>query len=196
MENTPSVSYRDFGKMIVPIVAIILMSRIDFTNEMNIIYVRIGYSLVQTINLFLYLFCFWKISSIPLNPKEEKIDVVETSGETLKLNSQEYDFLQLKQFRNRTFTSLVIILFLHIQWGFVPPLFMQSLLGLSGLVTNPLVKVYIFGESLKRPWTDPESESPFKQLLSSFTESPKEEEPKKRTKKKWKQKSKIEKTSN
>jgi len=153
------------------------MSNIDFTNEENIIYIRISYSIVQTITLFIYLFFYLKISSLPFNINEEKFDVVEpTTGEIMKMNSQEYDLYQLKQLRNQTLTSFAIILFLHLKWGFIQPLFMQSLLGLSSLLSNPLVRVYIFGELLKRPWTDPETENPFKRLISSFQEMTKEEE--------------------
>jgi len=163
-------SFLNGSRIFMPFIAIFLMSSIDFTDERNIDYIRISYSIVQFITLLLYLFFYWKISTSPFNPTEEKFDVVEPSGGTVQMNSQEYDFFQLNQLRNQSVTSLVIILFLHLKWGFIQPLFMQSLLGLTTLLGNPLVQVYVFGESLKRPWSDPEAENPFKKLISSFKE--------------------------
>jgi len=73
--------------------------------------------------------------------------------------------------------------FIHYKWGIVPPLLSQAVMGLSGLYSNPLVKIYFLSESLVRPW-EQESESNFMQkMLQQYMDPPEEETETETTKK-------------
>jgi len=133
-----------------------------------------------------YLLLYFKISNSPSNVElkdEDKIKVQQQPGWNDPQNSekfqlmtpQEYDFHQLKKFLQSTIMSTLFTGFIHYKWGIVPPLLSQAVMGLSGLYSNPLVKIYFLSESLVRPW-EQESESNFMQkMLQQYMDPPEEE---------------------
>jgi hypothetical protein len=67
-----------------------------------------------------------------------------------------YDLEQLKNQFTQTFMGLGIMAFLHLRFGYVRPILLQSIFGFKTLYATPLFKVHFMNEEavdkLKRPW--------------------------------------------
>lgn len=55
----------------------------------------------------------------------------------------EYDYQQIMAQVQQMFISLAIIAFIHLQWGYIPPLIMQTVLSIKNLVGTPLFRVHV-----------------------------------------------------
>jgi len=87
-----------------------------------------------------------------------------------KLTTAEYDARQLKELVTGIVMPAVIIVFLHYYYGAIAPLLSTSLLTLSRLYENKLVKIHLLkqsGNDLKRPF--PAAENPFQKLTEAFS---------------------------
>jgi len=178
MAQTP-----EFSRMILTFVAIFLMYQIDFKDATNLMFVRIGYGIVQLLTFGVILYIYVQISKSTKETKETK----ETNDKKKKNNTtpqpkvlipassswfspstpeeemtiEEYDFFEWKKFLNQTFMSTLITVGIHYQWEIAPPLLMQAVMGISSLLGNPLVKIHLLGKTIPRPWKE-------ESLLSSF----------------------------
>ncbi|KAI8911057.1 inorganic phosphate transporter Pho88, partial [Gorgonomyces haynaldii] len=69
---------------------------------------------------------------------------------------QEYDLGQAKALAFQNVLGAAIIVFMHLKWGYLRPMLLQSVLGLRTLSAAPIVQVYLFGKpatgDLARPW--------------------------------------------
>ncbi|KXS19630.1 hypothetical protein M427DRAFT_53034 [Gonapodya prolifera JEL478] len=76
----------------------------------------------------------------------------------------EYDMEKFRELLQSTLLQICITMFVHIQWGYVQMLALQSIYPFRTLWTNQLVQVYLRGKEatgdLKRPW---------KSAFSAFT---------------------------
>jgi len=152
-----------------------LMYKVDFTDENNVLMIRIlfGVSQVLTFLLMAYLYLV-KINPIPEGgPKivksVPKASFMETPDPTnvQYMSVKEYDLSQLKSLLTSTATTIAITLFIHVKFAIVPPLLMQALLGVSSLYGNPLVQAYVLNKTLPRPF--PEPPGLFSGLSSAFS---------------------------
>ena len=68
----------------------------------------------------------------------------------------DYDLSQLKALLFQTVLGATIIVAMHLKWGYLRPLLLQSVLGLRTFSAAPIVQVYILGKTpvgeLARPW--------------------------------------------
>jgi len=74
-----------------------------------------------------------------------------------------YDLVQLRKLAQSTITPLCITLALHTWKGFMPPLILQSIIPVAGIMGSQLAKIHLLGANaakgdLKRPW---KASSPF-----------------------------------
>jgi len=175
---------------------IYLMNQMDFTNEQNVLMVRVGYAVVTVVGLLVW----WYIWTQVKNTKNlQKIKVPKPavgfgtpSTEFDEMTISEYDADQVMKALKQLGTGVLIIIAIHYQWNIVQPLFMQLFLGPTQLYKSPLFKMYVLGqkgEVEKRPFVE---ESPFAALMPPTPEAEaaveeekeEEEEPKAITEKK------------
>ncbi len=68
----------------------------------------------------------------------------------------DYDLSQVKSLFFQTVMGAAIVVFMHLKWGYLRPLLLQSVLGLKTLSAAPIVQVYVLGYKaegeLARPW--------------------------------------------
>ncbi|KAK9727618.1 phosphate transporter (Pho88) [Basidiobolus ranarum] len=68
----------------------------------------------------------------------------------------DYDNEELLKIVKQTFISLAILTFVHLKWGYVQPLFLQTFMPFKSLFENKVFKIYFFNKraegELKRPW--------------------------------------------
>jgi len=77
-------------------------------------------------------------------------------------NYCDYDISQLTQQIRQAITSLVVVVFIHYQWGYVQPLAIQIVLPLRMALASPAVQIHLWDKEalgdLRRPW---KPENPF-----------------------------------
>ncbi|GMH94847.1 hypothetical protein TrST_g3393 [Triparma strigata] len=71
------------------------------------------------------------------------------------LPQPEYDIQEAKKLRGSQFFPIAFMYYLHFKRGGVQPLIYQTIMGAYGLLSNPLVKVYVLGEKVERPFVVP-----------------------------------------
>jgi len=142
-----------------------LMNQIDWTQEQNIMYVRLAYAGSHVGCFLLWAYLYMKISASTNNRQKIRIPVTggfgTTSGAVEETTVCEYDLAQVKKAINQMALSVVIVGAIHYKWEFVQPLFMQAFMVPMQLYKNPLVKIYLLGERgaiEQRPFKE---ESPF-----------------------------------
>ncbi|KAG0256202.1 hypothetical protein BG011_004696 [Mortierella polycephala] len=117
------------------------------------------------------------------------------SGEEPKLTAttnMAYDLEQNAQAQKQALIGLVVMVFLHFQFGVIRPLVVQSILPVKNALQSKFAQVHLFGKpadgDLKRPW---KADNPFA-ALTGETEQPSEAAEKAAIKKAEKAESKAE----
>lgn len=80
------------------------------------------------------------------------------AGSEIETTVVDYDLQQLKKVVTQLGMSMAIIGFLHLNWGYTQPLFIQSFMGPINLFKHALVKIYLLGETgniENRPFEEP-----------------------------------------
>ena len=67
----------------------------------------------------------------------------------------EYDIQEAHKLRGSQLFPVLFMYFMHFKRGGVQPLIFQTVTGFAGLFSNPLVKAYVFGEDVERPFVNP-----------------------------------------
>lgn len=169
------------------------------TDPKIITILRISYAASQILSILVLLFLRMKINNA--NQKSQFVEVEEPAkpfsdeyGFSLyswwlltcfrqptkkKMSVKEYDLAEVGKQIQQTLVSAGILLAIHSYFGYVQPLFLQSILPWKNLLTLPVVRVHLFGAKpvgdLARPWKAP---SPFGDLVDSGkTETTAEETP-------------------
>ncbi|KAF9192796.1 hypothetical protein BGZ51_004781 [Haplosporangium sp. Z 767] len=119
------------------------------------------------------------------------------SGEEPKLvttTNMAYDLEQNAQARKQALIGLIVMVFLHFQFGVIRPLVVQSILPIKNALQSKFAQVHLFGKpadgDLKRPWR---ADNPFA-ALTGENEQPSEAAEKAAIKKAEKAESKAEKS--
>lgn len=89
---------------------------------------------------------------------------ISAVGEAEVMTSQEYDKKKYGEIFNNSLMGTVIVAGIHFYFGIVPPLILQLAMKPLKLYQDPLVKAYIFGEKVERPFPNP---SPFAALTGN-----------------------------
>jgi hypothetical protein len=86
---------------------------------------------------------------------------------------KEYDLLKLRTLAQTAATTIAITTALHLWKGFMPPLILQSVLGMANVLSSELASLYLFGQTAKQ---NPQLKRPFKvkSMFAAFTDLKKE----------------------
>eukprot|EP00013_Stygamoeba_regulata_P023651 CAMPEP_0177644544 /NCGR_PEP_ID=MMETSP0447-20121125/8746_1 /TAXON_ID=0 /ORGANISM="Stygamoeba regulata, Strain BSH-02190019" /LENGTH=215 /DNA_ID=CAMNT_0019146915 /DNA_START=141 /DNA_END=788 /DNA_ORIENTATION=+ len=157
-----------FGKMFVMLPIIFAARQIDWTVEENLLKARIAFALVHAALVILGVYLLYKIKKSRIaNVKVPAIPGDETSKET---TVWEHDVAKLRQWATTMTLTLCITLVMHIKFGFVPPLLIQSVMNPVNFSSNQLFKTWIVGDAQaeglgERPWKEEKPANPFASLL-------------------------------
>lgn len=107
------------------------------------------------------LICAFLYYRIVSTPSTEKVKAHEKSlgfggqSELIpEMTVQEYDNSQLGDFIKKEGMQIALITFLHYQFGIVQPLILSSVMGVMPLLENDLIKLYLRGSPVSRPFED------------------------------------------
>jgi len=163
------------SEMLVMLPMLWLMNRLDFTDEVNIFYARIGFGSAVAI-----CFCAWGYiyTRIVSANNKEKVKIPKTAafgqqaeaGEFEQMTVSAYDMSQMKQALNQLAIGLLIISVLHYKWALIQPLVLQCVMLPLQLFKNPLCKIYVLGEKgTTRPF---KAENPLSAFMPTMPEAP------------------------
>ncbi|KAI8929218.1 inorganic phosphate transporter Pho88 [Entophlyctis helioformis] len=130
----------------------------------NTPYIRIAYAFSQLLIAAVFVYIYLRIKA-----KADKTQLVYTDNksafsfmapasdaEIVKTTVQEFDQEQLQTSITQTLTAAAILIFVHVQWGYLRPLFLQSIMSLRTIWTSQLFQIHVLGQpatgKLARPW--------------------------------------------
>jgi len=155
-----------FGSMLVMLPAMYFMNKIDFTDPENIFRLRVAYGIVDVALFVLCGVLYWLIKRAN-NRQVIQVPVVGSFGQAdpsqppKRQTVMEYDMAALRKYLQSHATSTAITCFIHWKFGIVPPLFLQCVMNPFQASQQPLVKLYLFGDTSPelntRPWVEPKS---------------------------------------
>jgi len=158
------------GEMIVVLPVMMVANKIDFTDPTNLMLVRGAYAAIQILLLALSYFVYRSIQK-ENNTTKIKVPPPPSSGQDAPWETQtikEYDMSKLQQYLQEMAVQMVIISFIHFQWDFVPPLFLQTVMNPVRFYKTKVIQVHLFGMTgpeLTRPF--PEDPNPLASLLGT-----------------------------
>lgn len=168
----------DYVKPGIAIGCIALIKFTDLTDPDTILYARIAFACGTITALLLLGFLYLRIQS----KNDQRLLVVQESdinpnyhvqqgqspsfsqllggqpdsaGKPVETTNQHYDLLQLRQLLKPCIMTPIIVTLLHLYWGFVPPLILQSLMNVATISTSELFRIYVLGasdKSVQRPF--------------------------------------------
>jgi hypothetical protein len=169
-------------KMLVILPAVYAMKQINFEDDTNLLYLRIGFGIVQALILLVNVAIYFKINKAN-NQKKIKVPVQPSWGQQAEGNTEQimtikdYDFGEWKKGLLQNLFVAGLLIFLHVKWAVYAPLFIQSVSMPMTIYDTPLFKLHILGRpdegDLQRPFKPPAS--PFAGLMPT---EPAEEETK------------------
>jgi hypothetical protein len=130
---------------------------------------------VQVVQIAL-IFYIWSVK-INGNPDTTTISIPKqpalgtpppTRGETEEIMVAQYDAQQCKKQITQLLFTTALIGFLHHNWGFTQPLFMQIFMSPMNLFKHALIKAHLFGDRVARPFEEP---NPFAGLMPQPAEA-------------------------
>ncbi|DAZ93715.1 TPA: hypothetical protein N0F65_009641 [Lagenidium giganteum] len=134
---------------------------LDSANPTHAMGVRVLYVLSQLFCYGTFAYMYFKAKN---NTEPGVIIVKEDLGfgqegdKEEKITVAEYDMRQTTKEAQRFAIGSVITIFLHLKWGFFPPLVIQTVTQPFNVFQSPLAKVSLLGHrawgELRRPWKD------------------------------------------
>ncbi|ORX89470.1 inorganic phosphate transporter [Basidiobolus meristosporus CBS 931.73] len=148
--------------------------KLNLEDEGNKQYVQMAYVTSNALILALSFFIMTRIKAkndtTPLTYTEPKPMAQEQTEITTTV--RDYDLGELQKQVKQTLISVAILGFIHYKWGYIQPLFLQSILPLKSACETKLFKVHILNKpaegDLQRPW---KVESPFGNLAAPTNEA-------------------------
>ncbi|KAJ1928082.1 phosphate transporter (Pho88) [Tieghemiomyces parasiticus] len=109
-----------------------------------------------------------KNDTTPLKHKEAP-SLAQPNGREVETTVRDYDLAEAdKQIKGAVIT-VAMLGFMHYQWGFIQPLFLQTILPVKTFVTSNLVRIHLFNQpaegALQRPW---KVENPLEKLTQGL----------------------------
>mmetsp|Transcript_247 Transcript_247/g.319 ORF Transcript_247/g.319 Transcript_247/m.319 type:complete len:190 (-) Transcript_247:1154-1723(-) len=139
--------------VIIPVVY--LVGQVDFTQEMNVFYLRLVFVLIHLLLAAGIGVLYKKITAA-----NNKTPVKPEDGEETTVVA--HDLAELKKYAIQVCVSLAIVGFLHFKLELFPPLAVQCAMNPMNFYNHNLFQIYFLGkdtpELRKRPWVQP---SPF-----------------------------------
>lgn len=92
-----------------------------------------------------------------VQPGQQGWDGTESAEQLVNTTNIDYDIEDVKKQLKQSFTNLAIVAFLHLKFGYVQPLIIQSILGFKTFFMTKESRIHFFGGKttsgeLKRPF--------------------------------------------
>eukprot|EP01092_Planopodium_desertum_P007609 TRINITY_DN3140_c0_g1_i5.p1 TRINITY_DN3140_c0_g1~~TRINITY_DN3140_c0_g1_i5.p1 ORF type:complete len:199 (-),score=12.71 TRINITY_DN3140_c0_g1_i5:39-635(-) len=154
---------------------IYLMRGVDFTNPENIFRLRVLYGISLLIQIIMMAITFFQIISkkdsriIRVPAKPSLTNPTPEPGQFSEQTVYQYDMEQLRSTFFSTAFGVGLLFFLHLKFGFMPPLFLQAFSQPISFFDQKLVKIHLRGfpaeGDLERPFKAPASANPLAALF-------------------------------
>ncbi|KAG0166355.1 hypothetical protein DFQ28_007381 [Apophysomyces sp. BC1034] len=116
--------------------------------------------------IIIVLLAYWLISTVQkkndktqlryVEPASTGWDGNETADQLVNTTFMEYDTAEIKKTIKQTMTGVAIVAFLHLQFKYVQPLLLQSILGFKTFLLTKEARIHIWGQptigDLRRPF--------------------------------------------
>ncbi|RSH85848.1 uncharacterized protein EHS24_004028 [Apiotrichum porosum] len=146
--------------------------RLPTDDPQVVMYLRAGYVGAQALSFLIYYYVTMKIRSkndltvikyvqpkSPMNP-DAKDELVTTTV-------RDYDLAETGKAMKALFTGMAFMAFLHLYMGYIPPLFVQGITTLKGVLESNEAKLHIWGQKAEGPLARPFKTAPG--LMEQFT---------------------------
>ena len=150
------------NRMMVVFPLLFLVNKVDFTVPEYVLAARAAFGVSFLIALAVQLYVRMKISAVnntaevevpkpPVYGQEQPADAPKTEKKTIR----DYDLSVSQQNLTQALLGVAITTFIHYKWNIIPPLVLQAVMNLLQLTENKLVRAYLMGEDLARPFVEP-----------------------------------------
>ncbi|KAI0031132.1 inorganic phosphate transporter [Vararia minispora EC-137] len=137
--------------------------KIPFDDPNVLTYVRIGYITSQLITLAVYYYISSTVKAkndrTVLKYVEPESPMNPNGGQLVTTTVRDYDLGETSKAIRGAFTSVAMMVFLHLYMGYTQPLFVQGIMTFKTLYDSKLFKIYVLGKpadgDLKRPFKVP-----------------------------------------
>ncbi|KAI9492288.1 inorganic phosphate transporter Pho88 [Zychaea mexicana] len=131
---------------------------------------RILYLTCQFIAIGMNYWLIWQVNKKNdttslryVEPAQQQWDGTQSEEKLVSTTNKDYDVAEIKKVMKQSFTGIAMIGFLHLQFKFVQPLIIQSIMVFKTFFTSKEARIHIWGEStssgpLRRPFR---ADSPF-----------------------------------
>ncbi|KAJ3117483.1 hypothetical protein HDU96_006577 [Phlyctochytrium bullatum] len=95
----------------------------------------------------------------PFATRRKRFRRIHINVETIETTILDYDIKKVKELLQQSLIAIAVMLYLHLQLGYLRPVILQVAFALRTLSMSPLFKVHILGKpamnDLTRPWKNP-----------------------------------------
>uniref|UniRef100_A0A7S4R7I3 Inorganic phosphate transporter n=2 Tax=Alexandrium monilatum TaxID=311494 RepID=A0A7S4R7I3_9DINO len=145
---------------LVPMMAMLLLQRYDLVTLGYLPHMRVLFVAVQLLSLGTLGLLYRRIKLMPSAGERIHVPALRQWGQELRpavqQSASEYDISKLTEQLQQLVVGCCILGFIHLKWGYVLPLALQSLSTPLQLVDSPLVQIHLRGRpargNLKRPF--------------------------------------------
>eukprot|EP01123_Difflugia_compressa_P004132 TRINITY_DN15485_c0_g1_i1.p1 TRINITY_DN15485_c0_g1~~TRINITY_DN15485_c0_g1_i1.p1 ORF type:complete len:197 (-),score=46.45 TRINITY_DN15485_c0_g1_i1:43-633(-) len=180
----------DLTSSLILLPAIFLANKIDFTDPTTLLIARVSFVIAEVLGGLVLVYLRQqiiknnddrKIVEVKKQPQFGQQPPAEAEMEIITV--QEYDQRELKSQFNQLIMRVIIMSFLHFYFNLSVPLVIQLVSIPVSLYKSPLVKVYIFGAILNRPFPQPPSPFDMSAMMKDL-KNPKEDKQEEETEQK------------
>lgn len=158
-----------FGQLIITLPLLWLVGNVDFANPLNILLARVFFCVAQAGVVAVCFYCLYKITAkadrttLEVTAKPDSPMAGMMGGDDIPpaptvMTVEEYDLMKVKENIKKTLMSLGLTFFIHLQFGFMPPLIIQAVMGPFQLYQTQFFRVHVLGQEavgdLARPWVE------------------------------------------
>jgi Phosphate transport (Pho88) len=174
--SAPKPKEAGFGQVIkslLPLALVFGLRSLPFDEEQTLLLSRSVFGIRVTGIVLIACFIAFKIFTLQSTEKVASHEKAVAGGQSElvpELTVQEYDRIHLVDFLKKEAMQAGLILFLHWKFEMVQPMMLSSIMAVLPLFDNELVKSYILGKHVARPFEDKAQESPFAALFAAPVE--------------------------
>lgn len=169
-------------RMMLPLAVVYYIRGSTFDDE-ALFLIRGSSAVVQLISVSLTLYLYYLVHSrddqtgvqlreSEINPPSPFASAPENDP-IQRWTAVKYDKKQTMQLIQQAVMSILVGFFIHIQWGYVPPIIMTPIMGILNFIDSPLFALYFLNRTdrddpdLKRPF---KKQGPFAQIREQMDE--------------------------
>ena len=158
-----------------------LVRAVDFSNEDNVLYLRMTYLLAQGLCWACMLYIYHVVTSKNNMTKVQVMEqsmfsadpAAEAKKEPVEMTVRDYHLQHLKQMMLRILVSTGVIALLHLRWAFMPPLLMQCILNPQQIYNSQVFALHVMNKNEANyplPWEQNKQMDFAKMFENSTTE--------------------------